>query len=242
MSYVTLSACEHYSSSFDKWEESYVVQVIAKVNSMLHVLLVVPGIFIVLLFDQSFPSAEDSLFGTSLNARFLTAISCGYFIWDICHVVWYQKHVGPAFLLHAIMCLGVYLVSTLGQFMLRHSVVVLLFEISTIFVNLVFFLNEFKAPGIIQAINKGILFISFIGVRIIFGLYYTWTAVITDLIRLYNAYEVLPALTKFHFVFSASALLLANCLNIFWASLLVAKLVEMVAGGDSTNKQKEKKN
>lgn len=107
-------------------------------------------------FSGSFNEAYDRVLGVSLYARFVCAISWGYFTWDICHVFYNYKIVGIPFKLHAIMCFGVYTISTFvcifypspsfsdlqGKFMLRHALIYLAFEISTIFINFNFFLEQ----------------------------------------------------------------------------------------------------
>lgn len=75
------------------------------------------------------------------------AFSCGYFVWDIIEVCVHLEQQGVAFLIHAIYCLGVYAIATFGQMMLRHALLYLLFEISTVFFNIHWFLTTIpKVP------------------------------------------------------------------------------------------------
>jgi hypothetical protein len=84
---------------------------------------------------------SDRLFGYSIEAGNLLAVSCGYFLWDIVMSIRYRHLYGMGFVWHAIFCFLVF-IHGFGPFALWYGGVFLMFEWSTPFVYINWFLDK----------------------------------------------------------------------------------------------------
>jgi TLC domain len=81
------------------------------------------------------PSLQDNLFGSSLFASKLYSFTIGYFLWDVCITILHFDQTGWPFLFHALACMCVFSFS-LYPFAQGYGQVFLLFEVSTVFLNI----------------------------------------------------------------------------------------------------------
>ncbi|KAJ9088902.1 hypothetical protein DSO57_1018299 [Entomophthora muscae] len=142
-----------------------------------------------LLFDPHL--MKNKVFGYTTYSGDVYAVTCGYFVWDIVYVLVQGQHM--SFLLHGIACLAVFLYSY-TPFLNYYGSAFLMFELSTPFLNLVYFMVttihgfgfEFASVFIsnlflqdkcsysktlLFKLNGIVLLLVFFLVRIVFGLY-----------------------------------------------------------------------
>lgn len=115
--------------------------------------------------------AENPLFGYSSSCAVAMSVSFGYFIWDSAICIKSIKSNGIGFVLHGLFCAAIYGLS-LTPFLMYFGIRFLIFELSTIFLNLHWFMDKLnvKSP-VLNAANSIALLFSFFGARIVFGLY-----------------------------------------------------------------------
>ncbi|TRM62524.1 TLC domain-containing protein [Schizophyllum amplum] len=132
--------------------------------SMVHALMIVP---LALLCLDSPALAADRVFGWDYDAAVAHSVAVGYFLWDTTDSI--VNFVDLGFVAHGLACLLVYGLSY-RPFVLYFGVRCLLWEISTVFLNINWFLDKLgKTGSIAQMVNGGFLLASFFGVRIIYG-------------------------------------------------------------------------
>jgi cbb3-type cytochrome oxidase subunit 3 len=95
-----------------------------------------------LWYDNSLAhSLEDRVSGYSRDFGMMFSFSVGYFLWDVFCCAWYLKHYGKGFFVHSLLgLLG--LSCCYKPFMMYPSSRFLLFEVSTIFVDMHWFLEK----------------------------------------------------------------------------------------------------
>ncbi|KAJ9049363.1 hypothetical protein DSO57_1025382 [Entomophthora muscae] len=132
-----------------------------------------------LLFDPHL--MKNKVFGYTTYSGDVYAVTCGYFVWDIVYVLVQGQHM--SFLLHGIACLAVFLYSY-TPFLNYYGAVFLMFELSTPFLNLVYFMDKCSySKTLMFKLNGIVLLLVFFLVRIVFGLYMsvkTFESVITE--------------------------------------------------------------
>lgn len=89
-----------------------------------------------LLFDEAL--SQDRVFGHSMGGRITAVVAAGYFVFDLTHSLY--DYQGFAFLLHAVLCTAVFS-GALRPFVQYYACVYLLFETSTFFLNLIWFVK-----------------------------------------------------------------------------------------------------
>jgi hypothetical protein len=122
----------------------------------------------------SYDPASLSLFRLLGSTHYSSCVFCyaiGYFLWDLFISVYHIAETGPAFVFHASSCLTVFLLGLL-PFAQGHSPVFLLFETSTIFLNIHWFCDKTGRSGsTLQWINGMLLLASFFVARLLNGTY-----------------------------------------------------------------------
>jgi hypothetical protein len=158
--------------------------------------------------------------------------AAGYFFWDTIDAILWYKQSGIAFILHGIVCLGLYsysyavrglypLSDSQANLVQYYGLLYLCFELSTPFGNLAWFFRflPIKVPDFIVTLNKMIFAAVFVGVRLICGVFWTYQFFGNCLAYLRvqsenqapNYYEQLAALTFF-----LMGNLILTALNFFW--------------------------
>jgi len=115
------------------------------------------------------PELEDRAFGWNNEVGTMASIAVGYFIWDVMEsLVWYED---LGFTAHAVACLFIF-GSSFRPFLGYYCARFLLWEVSTPFLNLHWWLDKTKQTGSTLQFVNGIIFMSlFFCVRLIYGGY-----------------------------------------------------------------------
>ncbi|KAJ3324625.1 hypothetical protein HDV06_006518 [Boothiomyces sp. JEL0866] len=136
-------------------------------------------------------------------------ITTGYFIWDFLISLAHYDLSGPAFVFHGFMatCASVCLFKPVFQY---YGGIFLLFELSTIFLNLHWFFDKFGLTGTnIQLANGLLLLFTFFSVRIVFGTYQIYSFFSYCI----SHWDILPV---GYFYLYAFTMLTMQPLNYFW--------------------------
>eukprot|EP01130_Rhizamoeba_saxonica_P006291 TRINITY_DN2505_c0_g2_i1.p1 TRINITY_DN2505_c0_g2~~TRINITY_DN2505_c0_g2_i1.p1 ORF type:complete len:142 (+),score=14.08 TRINITY_DN2505_c0_g2_i1:3-428(+) len=88
------------------WEVHKKVQLEERLSSMIHAVVILPYVYKIMIFDEVL--LEDPVYGVSDDAMWVLSFSAGYFLWDSVICFMHLKHVGPAFLVHGLLCLICY--------------------------------------------------------------------------------------------------------------------------------------
>ncbi|KAM5538032.1 hypothetical protein V8D89_008229 [Ganoderma adspersum] len=175
-----------------------------QVVSLFHVFIVLP--LAISCFGSETLKA-DKLFGWDERVGTTVAVACGYFFWDALDAMINFDDLG--FLIHGLFCFTLYMMTFrpfLGYFAPRF----LLWETSTIFLNIHRFLDRTGYTGsTAQWINGVILLSTFFSCRIVYG----WYITIQFMEALFSARAELP---KVYLVAFAVGNLALNTLNIIW--------------------------
>ncbi|RKP20589.1 DUF887 family protein [Rozella allomycis CSF55] len=156
----------------------------------------------------------SNIFGYDPFAGNVYGVVCGYFLYDVICCIKYFKLFGIGFLIHGVACLIVYL-GSFRPFLMYHGGYFLLYESTTPFLNIHWFLHKLgKSGSKEQKINGVILAVTFLVVRIIFGLY--WSIIVIRSIAM--NFENIPI--EFQFIYLTSNVVL-NMLNIYWFTLIM---------------------
>lgn len=169
---------------------------------------------------------------------FLTAISMGYFLWDlyIC-IRWYSIY-GLQFLIHGIMALYCTLLPLLyGSFQIWVPKF-LIYELSTPFVNINWYFKELslqgvKIPSTSNLLNGLTLMLVFFMVRICWG-NVALVLYITECYQFVDSFNV-TSLSLVGVLIMCNIVL--NTLNIFWFKKMVKLAAKLSKGGKTTKKQ-----
>ena len=137
----------------------------AHVVSLVHALIIVP-LSVPILLDQTLSS--DPFWGYSFYAGQVYSIAVGYFIWDTIYSIANIKVSGVGMVIHGISCLILYL-GSFYPFLQYFGSIFLLFEASTVFLNLMWFAQATKSKY--YSIFAVLFMITFFVVRIVFGLF-----------------------------------------------------------------------
>ncbi|KAF8590080.1 DUF887-domain-containing protein [Ramaria rubella] len=149
----------HFGHANRRVKQNWVMRVI----SMAHALTVIP----LALSCLNLPELErDRAFGFDPHAGRLYAIACG-FIWDTLDSIIHFNSIG--FVAHGALCLMVYALA-FRPFLGYYGARFLLWELSTPFLNIHWFLDKTnRTGGLLQLINGIMLLATFFLVRICYG-------------------------------------------------------------------------
>jgi len=162
----------------------------------------------VFFFFLNSPALEkDKAFGFSTSVGRVTAITCGYFLYDLIESSIYFKSLG--FVIHGGACLAVFS-QAFRPFLGYYGPRFLLWELSTPFLTIHWFLDKTKRTGsTLQWFNGMALLATFFGARICYGGYMS-----------YNFFQTLQAvrsqLPTYIVVVYALGNLSLQSLNWFW--------------------------
>ncbi|EIN07165.1 DUF887-domain-containing protein [Punctularia strigosozonata HHB-11173 SS5] len=135
-----------------------------RVVSLLHALVIIPLAFRALHVPRL---AQDKAFGWDDRHGTLAAVACGYFLWDSVESAVHYIDVG--FVIHGLACLAIYALS-FKPFLAYYGARFLLWELSTPFLNINWFLDKTgKTGSTLQLINGLCLLSTFAGARLIYG-------------------------------------------------------------------------
>ncbi|KAL2913661.1 hypothetical protein HK105_206821 [Polyrhizophydium stewartii] len=165
----------------------------------------------------------DRLFGYSYYAGSVYAFACGYFLWDTVISIYYIKESGLGFVLHGVTCFFVFLLS-FRPFLQYFGCVFLMFELSTVFLNVHWFCDKTGRTGTrLQWINGIFLITTFFSVRIVFGFYQSYRYFATC----YALWDIVP---KHLFYFYATADTILCSLNLWWFWRMIQSITSRFKG------------
>ncbi|EJD44180.1 hypothetical protein AURDEDRAFT_114429 [Auricularia subglabra TFB-10046 SS5] len=194
---------------------------------MAHALLVLPLTYAAM---QSERLATDKAFAWDPRAGITFAVACGYFLWDIVHST--THFAGAGFVAHAIACFSVYILG-FTPFLAYYGVRCLMFEASTPFLNIHWYLLKTgRGGGKLAMINGVFLLTSFFLARIIYGTYVSYGFFST----LYEVRERVPP--AYVYVYGISNVVL-NALNWIWFSKMVSTMVARIVKGSAPDAKKD---
>jgi hypothetical protein len=200
---------EHYAtvkrrSERNKWA--------IRIVSQLHAFIVIP---LALRCIGIKALDEDRLFGWDERVGVVHAVACGYFLWDTLDAIINYTDFG--FIVHGFLCLAIYTLS-FKPFLAYFGVRCLLWETSTVFLNINWFLDKTNRTGSKLQLYNGILLLAaFFGVRLCYGgkvSYDFW-------VSLYHHRDQISTVQLA--VYGGGNLVLQG-LNWFWFSKMIAAL------------------
>ncbi|KAF9111008.1 hypothetical protein BGX27_005514 [Mortierella sp. AM989] len=188
------------------------VHVVSSVHAIVIVFLSVP-----LLWNETL--LKDKIFGYDFYPGQVYAVACGYFLWDTVHSIRHLKEFGIGFVFHGICSFSVFILS-FRPFLQYYGSVFLMFELSTPFLNIHWFMDKLGMTGTIyQLINGIILLALFLGVRIVFGIYMSYQTYQTAILVV----DQIP----WHLIIVYSvANVVLNSLNIYWFYKMIESLMK----------------
>lgn len=204
---------DEYYRSHANWEMSI------KTTALIHALVSSTGAFFAILTADAWILSLDTLYNPDSLQRTIVGLSCGYFLYDLIIAI-----IGfdIPFLIHGGMSSLIYLQSYGQQYCLQLGCFFLLYEFSTIFLNIraLMIATGHGKHQYFPLIEK-LFFGTFMFFRMVIGLGY-------------SLFFTLPVLAKqilsgqSHSIIAASILMLANCainaLNVMWSGAMIAIL------------------
>lgn len=149
----------------------------------------------------------------SSYTKYSMHFSLGYFLWDLVASI---KEGDPSFIIHAIACLGVFIMGLLDPSITIVVLSFLLYEVSTPFVNIRWFLLKYDAKRFKTWISRleKIIFCLFTGVRIVMGL----PVQLYFLHKFWNSFTQTPTVSNAVMIMGNAGL---GGLNVFWAGKMI---------------------
>jgi hypothetical protein len=167
--------------------------------------------------------ASDKLFGTDLYARKVISFSAGFFLWDVLVSFYHFEIQGLAFMFHSLACFFVFFLS-LNPFAQYYACYFLLFESSTIFLNIHWFCDKTGQVGtILQWINGIVLLSVFFFARLVLGTYHMGDFIITG-------FPMRDQSPNLYYLYSTAAVGLGS-LNFYWFYLMVKSVASRFVDG-----------
>lgn len=188
------------------------------VVSLAHAITIIPLAFRCL---NSKPLDEDKAFGWDDHAGTVMAISLGYFIWDSIECLVHFTGVG--FFAHGLSCLVIYLLA-FKPFIAYYGPRFLLWELSTPFLNINWFLDKMDMTGSsVQMVNGAMLLATFAGARLIYGTVMSMAFYRTLL-------DIQDRIPMSIFLTYSIGNTILNGLNWFWFLKMIAMVQKRVGG------------
>mgnify|MGYP001310156693 CR=1 FL=1 len=181
-------------------------RIVALIHSLIIPILVVNAVYI------DGVNAKDSMDEYSYITKLCVSGSAGYFLWDM--IVCFFDNNMP-YTIHAVCCFLIYLIAAVNPEVTMYACMFLLYELSTPFGHIRWFLLKFFYPYNIE--NIELMFgCTFIFVRIIVGLP-------LQLILMYNLYyKFIENYNIFFLLLLLGNISLAS-LNTFWCKMIIKK-------------------
>ncbi|KAK1216381.1 hypothetical protein PQX77_020995 [Marasmius sp. AFHP31] len=188
------------------------------VVSQIHASIVVP---LALSYLRVEALNKDRLYGWDETGAVgtLQAISVGYFAWDLGNELIFFDDMG--FVVHGAACLAIY-VCGFTPFLSYFAIRCLLWETSTFFLNIHWFLDKTKQTGSsLQLVNGIFLLASFFFVRLCHGMYTSY--------QFWHAIQGAQLSYSFYLIFCAGNVAL-NGLNVMWFGKMINALKKRFSG------------
>ncbi|KAJ4487719.1 TLC domain-containing protein [Lentinula aciculospora] len=213
------------SSSFRKMNSRGKNNWSIRVVSQLHALAIVP---LALRALDSPVLDKDRAFGWDEDkSGSLQAIASAYFVWDTLDAIINYTDFG--FIVHGLACSMIYLLS-FTPFLSYYAARCLLWESSTIFLNIHWFLDKTNRTGsTFQLINGILLLATFFGMRLVYGAYVSYNFFFT----LYDVRDKVP--WSYLFVYGVGNVVLQG-LNVVWFVKMIRALQKRFTSNPSVNR------
>ncbi|KAG1756407.1 DUF887-domain-containing protein [Suillus paluster] len=170
---------------------------------------------------------ENRAFGWDENAGFVIAVATGYFIWDTLESIIHFSDIG--FVFHGISCLLIYGFA-FTPFVPYYGVRFLFWELSTVFLNIHWFLDKTgKTGSTLQLVNGIVLIATFFFVRCLWGAKMSYDFFVT----LNGVYDQVS--TPYVIIYGGGNVLLQG-LNWFWFAKMIAALTKRFQGKPNGHK------
>ncbi|KAF7311497.1 TLC domain-containing protein [Mycena kentingensis (nom. inval.)] len=165
----------------------------------------------------------DRAFGWHERSGTVQAVASGYFLWDTFDAIVNFDNIG--FVLHGLACFAIYLLS-FRPFLAYYAARFLLWETSTLFLNVHWALDKMnRTGGTLQLINGVCLVSSFVVARLIFGGYSS----IQFFQTLWNGWDVIPPVA---IAITGVGNIVLQSLNWFWLTKMISSLRKRFASSD----------
>jgi len=204
----------HFGQANRRTKRNWAIRVV----STAHALIVVPMAIACLNYPEL---DKDRAFGFNDPVGRLTAVACGYFIWDLIDSVIHFTTIG--FVIHGAVCLMVYS-QAFRPFLGYYGTRFLLWELSTPFLNMHWFFDKSNMTGsVLQVVNGIVLVITFFIVRLCYGGLMSYRFFIT----LWDVRFQLPLLLAVAYAVGNLSL---QALNWFWFYKMLQALQKRFSG------------
>jgi len=199
-----------FGKIYNSLSHRYQKQWDARIVSQAHCIIILPlSLHSVLTFNGDI----YDIFAPHSDAELPIAITLGYFLADLVWAIQDPQLWGIGMFVHAVSCVFAYSFALIYRFLLYYGPIFLLWETSTIFLNIRGFLLAMgKESSSLYLVNGIILILTFFSVRICYGYYQSylvWKALLANtsaplfLIRYYQLSNIVM-----------------NSLNTYWMSLM----------------------
>lgn len=182
--------------------------------------------------EGTHPLAKDRTYGYDKQAADVYSIALGYFIWDAAVSILYD---GLGFIAHGVLCMTAFTLTFHPVFQ-YDGLGFLLWELSTPFLNIHWFLDKLNMTGsTAQLVNAAFLLSTYVGARLTFGVYnsYSWF-MHTNFVQ---HTPPIPISIKLFFMIGNVTL---NCLNFFWFRAMVRAVQKRFVAKPESKDGKEK--
>jgi len=193
---------------------------------IIHAVFCVVNVYRFLASEEG-PGLRHDLYGHSEIAQKAFTVTIGFMVWHVAIELVLMEKVDPAMLAHGVLCALVFLLG-LHPFLHHMGTLMLAFEFSTLFLNtrhMLLSCDITEHP--LLSLSEVLFTLAFIVVRIVIGLpvSFVWWG---DMIHLLSSgtYHSLGACLIF---LAANTVL--NGLNLYWAYLIVGKMVRKFGPG-----------
>jgi len=181
---------------------------------------------VVLVLSNYFLLTDDQLWTERVHHHTpavsgLICFACGYFLWDTLECILHYDENGLAFLLHGITCFLCYSIGMipLVQF---YGLVFLMFEMSTPFLNIHWGMQALNVENKFFLYTNGVLLIlTFFVVRIVFGMYWSFTFY-KDAYHLLQGPQGSDLIVMGAMAYLGVANVLLNVLNLVWFRKIIS--------------------
>jgi len=186
------------------------------VVSMVHSLVIIVGSALVLTDNELM---KDKVFGYDRKAGNVYAIACGYFLWDTCTSIKHANEFGHSFVFHGLSSFTVFIFS-FRPFLNYYGAVFLMYELSTPFLNIHWFMDKSGMTGSKLQLANGIcLLLAFFSARLVFGYYMSYQTYVSVIAQI----DKVPT---FLCILYGTANIILNGLNVIWFSKMISSLIK----------------
>lgn len=205
----------------------------ARNNWNIHIVSLVHAVAIIALALRAFNQpalAADKAFGWHETAEIANSVAVGYFLWDTIDAIVNFTDLG--FVLHGLACVMTYSL-TFKPYLQYFSCRFLLWELSTPFLNIHWFLDKTGRTGSTFQLVNGILLLStFFFVRIVYGWYISitfWRVMFSRTVR--------DSMPLFFWIVFLSGHATLTLLNLIWLSKMIRALRKRFDDPEDLDKQ-----